>query len=121
MNNFTFIISYNDSRASFDGRILIHEINEEHFLERVSWKFSNCINLSYKIFELELISCEPVDTIEESLGERKKVKIKHELFERLSKIFNDWTPSYLGSVFKIDLVNFGSVCNYWIKVRMQIR
>lgn len=66
MHDCSILVSNYESSAQRDGRKLIEEVEEEHFLKWDSQKCCHCINLSNEVLVFELVASIPFKTIEEA-------------------------------------------------------
>ena len=104
VEDLALVVAEDDTGASFEGRELVHKVEEEELVKGKATQLGNCANLSHEILMFELVLGEPLDSVEEALGDWEQVEEVQEPGERLMEVFDDGSPSDLGTVRKLDLV-----------------
>ena len=78
MDYFALWSSNDHPCAGFDGRVLIHEVYEEYFIEGMSWQFRDSVYFRHEILIFELFSSVVFHALEETFGEGDHVEEMHE-------------------------------------------
>ena len=74
MNYLPVLCPHEEASAGGEGGELVHEIEEEDFLEAVPAQLRECIYFSNKILVFELIASVPLHSIIKTLWNRQQIQ-----------------------------------------------
>ena len=112
VKNLSGAVSDQNACASLESRVFIHEVEEEHFFEWVSWNFGDGINFGNKVLMFEHVLSVPFNSVVERFRDGELVKFLHEFGKRNFEVFHYGSPSDLGWVIQVYTISFGHVCDY---------
>jgi hypothetical protein len=107
MHHLAVLSAHQEASAGRDGGKLVHEVEEEDFLEGVPTEFGKGINLGHEVLVLEFVLSVPLYAVIEALGDGEEVQVFHETGDRLVEVDDKGRIADLRRVVEGDLVGEG--------------